>query len=157
MWKKSGSFGSVRNGAQCRFRKKLESAGAVRKSRSVSRLPTMLFLSGHFAKSLFVSFWQKDRIITKAEFAAWWPDQRPFHFATIILRFSIGPCQADDRDKARFSLLWPGYAVFLQKRFDLLHSRMEVARTISLVGPIGSINTRCAVKRINHNAGIIRQ
>ncbi|MCY1368892.1 hypothetical protein D9M69_558990 [compost metagenome] len=117
----------------------------------------MLFVGSHFTKGLFIAIGLKHRIITEADIATRRPDQHAFHFTAIILCFTIRPCKANHRNKARLALIRGGRSFGLQKIFDLLHRHVEITRAVFGFSPVSSVNTRIAIKRVNHHAGIVRQ
>ena len=96
------------------------------------------------------------RIIAEALVAARRPDKCTFHFTAEILRMTVGPAQAQNGNEAGCTLCRLGGALFLQGPFDLFHRHEKIAAgTIGLLRPIGGVDARRAVERIDAKTGIV--
>src|SRR5690554_1181891 len=121
----------------------------------VAWLPAVLFIRRHFTERARVSIRLEHGIIAEAELAARWPYQITVYLTTEILSLAIGEAQAEHRNEIRPALFGLGHSLFLQKIFDLLHRKTEIARTVGHRSPISRVDARCALKRLDAQAGII--
>ena len=112
----------------------------------------MLFLGAHLAEGLVETVGQEHRIVTETERAARRPHQRAFGFAAIIFGLAVREGEADDGDEAAGALRRFGRADLLQRHFGALHGHAEIPAAVRRLGPVGSVDARRAVERVDAEA-----
>jgi hypothetical protein len=80
-----------------------------------------------------------------------------FDFAAEQLHMPIRPGKAEHRDEASAALVEFCRASFLNSDLDLVHRHGEIARAVGSLGPVGGVDARIAVQRIDDKSGIVRK
>src|SRR5580704_8782695 len=117
-----------------------------------ARRQAVFLVARHFAKSARLAVGQEHRIVAKALIAARRPDQGTVDLGLEVRDMTVGPRHAQRRDEMRLALFRCRCATFVQFDLDGLHGAAEILFRAS---PARRMDSRRAVERIDHQAGII--
>src|SRR5690606_693642 len=104
------------------------------------------------------ALWLENRIVAVALVATRRPDEMALDLAAEIVRIAIRPGEAKHRDEAATTTFVRRCACLAQAVLGLPHRHREIpAGTVWLLGPIGGVDARLAVQRVDAQSRIVRE